>query len=836
MAERPPLDERGERAGPPRRLRGNGCGRWGGCGLRIATSDPPECGMRLGAAGHDDVAGGVDPGIEARRHEGRGLGLDDQGRAAHRVSRYEVGPAVADSLRRVPRVVECQGPLTDGRGRGEPRAIAGARRSLGGRGDAHRPVHHLDLHARDDATVQAGVVGLEGGDQVLDPGGIERASRNADLDLVTLAAIAHERGAGHGERGSARAGLHDRCGLPAHVFEQRIHRRRVEVGNPDVVAAHQLERHRSRKEPDRGPGARIRGDDDFAHPDLLRHARGMQGTVPAERDHRAVFKVLSLLHRVHARRVGHGLVHHLRYAVGAIRRAGAEAGSDVTLDGAAGEIEVEPQASVRKGVGVEIAGHRVGIGHRRSIATAPVAGGSWIGARAAGSDAQSRQLVDARDGAAAGSDLDHLGHRDPHRQAAALDEPLGPRDLECTRGARLAVLDEAHLRGRSSHVERQRMGASTRSGDPGGEDRAAARPRLDQPDGEREGGRERRHAAAGGHEVERAVEATFPETAGEILQVSLHQRLDAGVGHRRGEPVELANLGRHLAGEADRECGMPARDDVADGLLVRRIGAGVQQADCETVDAAGHQRVDRAVHAFEVERLEDLPVRGNPLRDGRDPLPRHQGVGLLDVEVVLVVAALVGDLEDVPEPLRDDGADGRAGALDQGVGGERGPVNDRADVRRGEIRPCQRQPHPIQHPPHRIVRCGEHLAGEAGAVTLDRHVGESAADVDGEPGPCHPDRLVRRLWRFVAIFAPPTPNHIGFITSSSRGLDGRRHGCTLFRRTASVLPAAPAPAPPEPCRACETHGRPRGRHRCGRAPACRGTRSSSASVSAHRCA
>ena len=186
--------------------------------------------------------------------------------------------------------------------------------------------------------------------------------------------------------------------------------------------------------------------------------------------------------------------------------------------------------------------------------------------------AQSRELVDTRDGAAAGSDLDHLGHRDPHRQAAALDEPLGPRDLERPRGARLAVLDEAHLRGRSPHVERQRMGASTRSGDTGGEDRATARSRLDQPDGELERGRERRHAAAGGHQVERAVAALFPEAPIEVLQVSLHQRLDAGVGHRRGETVELADLGRHLARETDRKSGVPTLDDVPDRLLVRGIG------------------------------------------------------------------------------------------------------------------------------------------------------------------------------------------------------------------------------------------------------------------------
>ena len=55
-----------------------------------------------------------------------------------------------------------------------------------------------------------------------------------------------------------------------------------------------------------------------------------------------------------------------------------------------------------------------------------------------------------------------------------------------------------------------------------------------------------------------------------------------------------------------------------------------------------------------------LPRRGDPLRDGRHPFSRDEGVGLLDVEVVLVVAPLTGDFEDVAESRGDDGSDGGA--------------------------------------------------------------------------------------------------------------------------------------------------------------------------------
>ena len=64
-------------------------------------------------------------------------------------------------------------------------------------------------------------------------------------------------------------------------------------------------------------------------------------------------------------------------------------------------------------------------------------------------------------------------------------------------------------------------------------------------------------------------------------------------------------------------------------------------------------------------------------------------------------------------------------------------MDDRADVARRKPRPRQRQPGAAEHHAHRIVRDGEDLAGAAGAVVLHRHVGERAADVDGEPGACH---------------------------------------------------------------------------------------------------
>ena len=606
---------------------------------------------------------------------------------------------------------------------------------------------------------------------------------------MALPAVAHERGAGHGERRFARPGPYHRRGLDPHAVEERVYRFRVEVLDPQVVTAYHLVGHRSGQEPDRGPRPRLRRDDDLAHPHLLRHPGRVQRAVPAEGDHHAVLQALALLRRVHARRVGHGLVDHLRDAVGPRRNAGAKPRSDVALDSAAGEVEVEPQAPLGEGVGVEIAGHRIGIGHRRPFAAAPVAGGPGVGGCAARSDPQPGQLVHARDGAAPGPDLDHLQHRDPHRQTAALDEPFGPSDLERPRGARLAVLDETHLRRRPSHVERQHVGAPARARDSGGEDRAPARSRLDQPYRERQSGVQRRHAAAGGHQQQRAVEPVAFEAEREVLEVACHQRLDVGVGHRRAQPVELPDLRGHLARETHRNPGRPALDGVAHGPLVDGVCAGMQQAHGDALDAVRHQIADGAMHAVAVQRDEHPSGRGEPLRDGHDPLSRDDGVGLLEIEVVLVVAPLVGDLEDVPEPLRDDGADGGAPALNQGVGRECGPVNDRADVPRRQPGSRERQPGSVEHPLHRVARSGEDLAGAAGAVDLDRHVGERAADVHRESGSDH--AAISLAGRRIHVDPATSPR-----SATTAGARPRR-----WRRAASLSTGMARPLAVQPRRA-----------------------------------
>ena len=65
--------------------------------------------------------------------------------------------------------------------------------------------------------------------------------------------------------------------------------------------------------------------------------------------------------------------------------------------------------------------------------------------------------------------------------------------------------------------------------------------------------------------------------------------------------------------------------------------------------------------------------------------PRYQQVGFVDEDIVLVVTTLVGDLDDIAKARGGDEARFCALALDQGVGGERGAVDNTADRARRNI-------------------------------------------------------------------------------------------------------------------------------------------------------
>src|SRR5215510_5021733 len=98
---------------------------------------------------------------------------------------------------------------------------------------------------------------------------------------------------------------------------------------------------------------------------------------------------------------------------------------------------------------------------------------------------------------------------------------------------------------------------------------------------------------------------------------------------------------------------------------------------------------------------------------------------------------LEGDLDRISEAFGDDQRGPRALALDDGVGGKRGAVDDEAKLAGLDTRLLHHLIHTRQHAFLGRPRRGQHLhAGEL-ALPVEAEIGESAADVDRQTSFAH---------------------------------------------------------------------------------------------------
>ena len=293
----------------------------------------------------------------------------------------------------------------------------------------------------------------------------------------------------------------------AHLVEQLAGRRRIERVEAHVAAAHQFERHGRREEADRRADAGIGRHDHALDADLLGHARGVQRRAATEGDQR-------VLVRRRRRARPHARARHSPCSQTPSRRRRRRAISvDRPMPSATSRSTAPRAASTSSGdraAGemrrIDLAQHDIGVGHGGMPAAAAVAGRAGLGAGALGPDRDALQRIERGDRAAAGADLDHLDHRDAHRQAAALQEAGGAVDLESARGVRLAVVDQADLGRGAAHVEGERRASRrARAAIPRREDRAAGRAGFDQPDRKAPRRLDGGEPAARGHQVDRAA-------------------------------------------------------------------------------------------------------------------------------------------------------------------------------------------------------------------------------------------------------------------------------------------------------------------------------------------
>ena len=393
-------------------------------------------------------------------------------------------------------------------------------------------------------------------------------------------------------------------------------------------------------------------------------------------------------------------------------------------DRALGGGDVERHLAAEEAVGAEAAEHEVGIGDGRRGAAERVAGRPGRRARALRPHAQ-RAMLDARDRAAAGADLENIHHRDLHRQ-----RPVVAADQRLRGGERLALVDHAGLGGGAAHVEGDGILDAERVAERLRADHAGGRAGLEHADALVLRLRRLVEAAGRLHDQERAAKAFAAHVRVDLADIAPHLRADIGVGDHGRAALELAVFLAELVRGRDEHPGMVLLQDRLGARLVRGVGVAVDEQDRAGLDAALLELDAERGDLRLVERLLDLAVREHALVDLEPQRALDQRHVLLEEQVVGVRPVDAADLVDVAEAVGDQQRGLGAGALQDRVDRDRRAVQEqsrRAIVAAGLLDAAVDA---VDQPLRRRQRLAE--GQRAGLVVEHRDVGEGAADIGGE--------------------------------------------------------------------------------------------------------
>ena len=168
---------------------------------------------------------------------------------------------------------------------------------------------------------------------------------------------------------------------------------------------------------------------------------------------------------------------------------------------------MERNGAAREAIGIETAERRIGIGDGGLGTATAVARRAGNAAGGVGADLEATQRIQSRNRAAAGADFDKFDDGNAHRQAGALNEAIGTRDLELARPLQLQVVEQGELGGRAAHVEGNGLAGIVLRGDCARQDSAAGGTGFDQPHGIAPCGLDGGDAARRHHEQQRSGDA-----------------------------------------------------------------------------------------------------------------------------------------------------------------------------------------------------------------------------------------------------------------------------------------------------------------------------------------
>ena len=270
-------------------------------------------------------------------------------------------------------------------------------------------------------------------------------------------------------------------------------------------------------------------------------------------------------------------------------------------------------------VGVQVAEHQVGVGHRGLVAALAVTRRTGRGACAARADRQPGVGIVAGDRAAAGAHGLDVHHRH-------LDQPAVDDRVELVE-AHGALDHDPDVEGGPAHVgghdlvELEAVGHVARS--------------IKAGDGacvnglERSRTRQAPHAAGVVHQLDRAAVAHPAQLVAQVGHAVAGVAVQVGIEDRGHRAHVLAGALGDLVAEDHREAAqIGARELLLDHLAHHDLVVGVLEGPEEADDEAAHALVDQVEHALAhllaVDRHHDLAVAVHALAHPHDQLTRDQ--------------------------------------------------------------------------------------------------------------------------------------------------------------------------------------------------------------------
>ena len=368
------------------------------------------------------------------------------------------------------------------------------------------------------------------------------AWRDRHGNFMSLPDIAHIGDAGFFNwRAEGTLGHHTGSFL-RHGGEQAIHRSDIKAAEALIERLHHLISHWRAKEANRAANTGAGWNQNALHADFLCHAIAMHGAAAAKGNHHAAFVILSTFNGMHARGIGHILIHHFHHAKRGHISGKCELPTHMLGQRLARLIRIKPERAPREKFRIVAAKRKIGVRHRRVRAAAPITGGAGISAGAFGANLNAPHAIHLRDGTAARANFHHFNHGDAQRQAGTFLEAPNARDFKSTRRLRAEIINQADLGRGAAHVEGQHFAKATLPRDKGGENRAPRWPAFHQPDRETCRRINRGETAARQHQIKRASQPRFAQPQFQLLQVARHQGLHISIRDGGRKTLPLAHF------------------------------------------------------------------------------------------------------------------------------------------------------------------------------------------------------------------------------------------------------------------------------------------------------